>query len=296
MSKIAFIGLGNMGGPMASNLVKAGHEVHGFDVSADHLRQAEQYGVRHAESAVTAVSGADVVITMLPSATHVVDTVTAISPELKKGALIVDCSTIDPDSARAAHRLAGAVAAKCLDAPVSGGIGGAAAASLTFMVGGDEAAFAEGKPVLEAMGKRIVYCGGPGAGQSAKICNNMITGITMIAVSEAFALAERLGLSAQAMYDVAATSSGQCWALTSYCPEPGILPDVPSSKGYKAGFAAPLMLKDLRLAQQAALSSGASTPLGAHAAQIFTMFASRVPANRDFSSVIEFLKNRDLSA
>jgi 3-hydroxyisobutyrate dehydrogenase len=296
MSRITFIGLGNMGGPMASNLVKAGHEVHGFDISADHLRQAQLQGVREAKSLASAVRDADVVITMLPSATLVVDTITAILPDIEKGVLIVDCSTIDPDSARVTHRLAESVGAKCLDAPVSGGIGGAASASLTFMVGGDELAFVEGRPVLEAMGRRIVHCGGAGAGQSAKICNNMITGITMIAVSEAFALAERLGLSAQALYDVAATSSGQCWALTSYCPEPGILPDVPSSKGYKAGFAAPLMLKDLRLAQQAALSSGASTPLGAHAAQIYTMFAGRVPADRDFSGVIEFLKNRDLSA
>ncbi|MDB5592028.1 3-hydroxyisobutyrate dehydrogenase [Enterovirga sp.] len=293
MTRIAFIGLGNMGGPMAANLVKAGHAVRGYDLVAAHLAQAAEAGVSPADSAEACVRDAEVVITMLPAGKHVVEVVSGCLPAIPKGALIVDCSTIDPASARRVHEMAAAAGSPSLDAPVSGGITGAAAATLTFMVGGEEAAFAAGRPILEAMGKRVVLCGGAGAGQSAKICNNMIAGITMIGVSEAFVLAGKLGLSAQALFEVASTSSGQCWALTSYCPAPGILPGVPSSNGYKAGFAAPLMLKDLRLSQEAAASVGAATPLGARAAELYSQFTDRVPADRDFSGIIEFLAEAD---
>ncbi len=296
MTRIAFIGLGNMGVPMAANLVKAGHAVKGYDIVAANVARAAETGVAPAQSADDCVRKAEIVITMLPAGKHVVEVVRACLPAIPKGALIVDCSTIDPESARQVHRLAAEAGSPSLDAPVSGGMTGAEAATLTFMVGGEETAVASGKPILEAMGRRIVHCGGAGAGQSAKICNNMIAGIMMIAVSEAFVLAEKLGLSARALFDVASTSSGQSWALTSYCPSPGILPDVPSSKGYKAGFAAALMLKDLRLAQQAAQATGAATPLGAHAAQLYGLFADRVPADRDFSGIIEFLANADLGA
>src|ERR1700748_2944145 len=236
MAHIAFIGLGNMGGPMAANLVKAGHKVVAFDLVAASRDQAKADGAAVAESSVSSVKGADVVITMLPAGKHVVSVWNEVVPAMTKGALIVDCSTIDVESAREAHALAAKHGVGSVDAPVSGGTGGARAATLTFMCGGDEKSFAAAKPILEKMGKKIVHCGGPGAGQAAKICNNMILGISMIAVGEAFTLAEKLGLSHQALFDVASTSSGQCWALTSYCPGPGPVQTSPANNDYKPGF------------------------------------------------------------
>ena len=290
MSAIAFIGLGNMGGPMAANLVKAGHRVIGFDLAETLLQSAAANGVAIAASARQTVGDADVVVTMLPAGRHVVSVWSDILPAARPGVLFIDSSTIDVESARRAHEAAAAAGMSSLDAPVSGGVGGASAGTLTFMAGGSEAAFAAGKPILEAMGKRIVHCGGPGAGQAAKICNNMILGATMIATCEAFVLAEKLGLSAQALYDVASISSGQSWSLTSYCPVPGPVPASPANKDYKPGFAAALMLKDLRLAQEAAASAGAATPVGAQAAQLYALFAASGHAGDDFSGIINFLR------
>ncbi len=243
MTAIAFIGLGNMGGPMAANLVKAGHSVTGFDI-VDTLRaEATANGVATARSGREAVASADVIITMLPAGKHVLSAWDDILPAARRGALFVDCSTIDVDSARRAHKAAENAGIAALDAPVSGGVSGATAATLTFMCGGPDEAFAAAKPILEKMGKRIVHCGEAGAGQAAKICNNMILGATMIVTCEAFVLAEKLGLSPQALYDVASTSSGQSWSLTSYCPVPGPVPTSPANNDYKPGFAAALMLK-----------------------------------------------------
>src|SRR3982750_3453920 len=272
MATIAFIGLGNMGGPMAANLVKAGHKVVGFDLVKTSLDQAKADGASIADSAGAAVKSAEVVITMLPAGKHVVSVWSDILPSVANGALMIDCSTIDVESARQAHALAAEASVLSVDAPVSGGTGGAKGATLTFMCGGEEKAFGAAKPVLENMGKKIVHCGGAGAGQAAKICNNMILGISMIAVSEAFALAEKLGLSHQALFDVASTSSGQCWSLTTYCPVPGPVPTSPANNEYRPGFASSLMLKDLRLSQEAAQAAGAVTPLGAHAESIYENF------------------------
>jgi 3-hydroxyisobutyrate dehydrogenase len=290
MATIAFIGLGNMGGPMAANLVKAGHKVVGFDLVHSSLDQAKADGVTIAEGAAAAVEDAQVVITMLPAGKHVVSVWSEIIPSVAKGALMIDCSTIDVESARQAHGLAGKASVLSVDAPVSGGTGGAKGATLTFMAGGDAKAFAAAKPVLEAMGKKIVHCGGPGAGQAAKICNNMILGISMIAVGEAFALAEKLGLSHQALFDVSSTSSGQCWALTSYCPVPGPVPASPANNGYKPGFASALMVKDLTLAQDAAKASGAAAPLGKHAQEIYRAFDAAGNGGVDFSGVIQHVR------
>ena len=290
MSTIAFIGLGNMGGPMAGNLVKAGHEVLGVDLVAELREAARGAGVKIAASASEAAAHADVVVTMLPAGRHVLGVWGELTP--KAGALWIDSSTIDVESARKAHGLAQAKRALSVDAPVSGGVGGAKAGTLTFMCGGSEAAFASARPVLEQMGKRIVHCGDAGSGQAAKICNNMILGATMIATCEAFVLGEKLGLSHQALYDVASTSSGQSWSLTSYCPVPGPVPASPANNGYKPGFAAALMLKDLKLSQEAALASGANTPLGAAAAQLYALFNASGGAGADFSGIIEFLRGR----
>jgi 3-hydroxyisobutyrate dehydrogenase len=288
---IAFIGLGNMGGPMAANLVKAGHRVIGYDVSAAGCEGAKASGAAIAQSARDAVAEAEVAITMLPAGQHVLSVWTEIVPAVKSGAL--DCSTIDLNNARKAHTLAAAHGRASLDAPVSGGVAGAQAATLTFMTGGTRQAFAEAEPILATMGKRVVHCGEAGAGQAAKICNNMMLGISMIGVAEAFILAEKIGLSHQALFDVASTSSGQCWSLTSYCPVPGLVPTSPANYGYKPGFAAALMLKDLRLAQEAALASGATTPLGAEAAQIYALFAGGGHADEDFSGVINFVRGHN---
>jgi 3-hydroxyisobutyrate dehydrogenase len=289
MTSIAFIGLGNMGGPMAVNLARAGHGVSGFDL-APAGPEIMAAGVCIAKSAAEAVKDADVVVTMLPAGRHVRAVWADVLPAAKPGSLLIDCSTIDVDSARAVHGLAEKAGMLSLDAPVSGGTGGAKAATLTFMCGGADAAFATARPVLEAMGKRIVHCGEAGAGQAAKICNNMILGISMIGVSEAFVLAEKLGLSHQALFDVASTSSGQCWSLTTYCPVPGPVPTSPANNGYKPGFAADLMLKDLKLAQEAALSAGAATPMGAAAAQIYALLAASGGGGEDFSGVVRFLR------
>ena len=290
MNSIAFIGLGNMGGPMAANLVKAGHNVTGYDLSVISCDGAKAAGVTIAASAATAVEQADIIITMLPAGKHVRAVWTELLPVARKGALFMDCSTVDVEAARAVHALAESAGMASLDAPVSGGTGGAQGATLTFMVGGADKAFAAGKPVLEAMGRKIVHCGGPGAGQATKICNNMILGISMIGVSEAFVLAEKLGLAHQALFDVASTSSGQCWSLTSYCPVPGPVPTSPANQGYKPGFAADLMLKDMRLSQEAAMLCGAATPMGAAALQLYTLFQAAGHGGDDFSGIIQFIR------
>lgn len=290
---IAFIGLGNMGGPMAANLVKAGHRVQGFDLVEASRAAAAANGVEISATAADAAAGAGIVITMLPAGKHVIPVWSELAGEVTAGTLMIDCSTIDVDSARGAHALAAAAQCPSLDAPVSGGTSGAAGGTLTFMVGGSGDAFARGEPVLQKMGKRIVHCGEAGTGQAAKICNNMILGISMIGVGEAFVLAEKLGLSHQALFDVASTSSGQCWSLTSYCPVPGPVPASPANNGYKPGFAAALMLKDLRLSQEAALASGATTPLGAEAAQIYGLFEKLGHGGEDFSAIINLLRGPD---
>ena len=292
MSSIGFIGLGNMGGPMAANLVKTGGHVLGFDVVPASREASAKDGVQIAANARAAVEAADVVVTMLPAGEHVLAVWDDIVPVARQGTLFIDCSTIDVASARKAHALAAASGIATLDAPVSGGVGGAKAATLTFMVGGSTHAFERGKPVLEQMGKRIVHCGEAGNGQVAKICNNMILGISMIGVSEAFVLGERLGLSHQALFDVASASSGQCWSLTSYCPVPGPVPASPANNHYRPGFAAALMLKDLKLARAAAESVKAHTALGGHAAQIYEEMAQRGHSGDDFSGIINLVREQ----
>jgi 3-hydroxyisobutyrate dehydrogenase len=290
MTTIAFIGLGNMGNPMAANLVKAGYAVHGFDLIPENLANAKEHGVVVMANAVAAVKEADVVITMLPAGKHVLSVYEDIVPKAKKGALFIDSSTIDVESARKAHAIAARHKLLSIDAPVSGGTGGAAAGTLTFLAGGAKEAFAKAEPILKPMAGRIVHCGDDGAGQAAKICNNMILGISMIGVAEAFVLAEKLGLSHQALFDVASNSSGQCWSLTTYCPVPGPVPTSPANNGYRPGFAAALMLKDLKLSQEAAQSAGAVTPLGAEAAQLYALFNAQGHAAADFSGIINFLR------
>jgi 3-hydroxyisobutyrate dehydrogenase len=296
MSPIAFIGLGHMGGPMAANLVKAGHAVRGFDLSAPSLELARANGVSTVASIAEAVSGAGLVITMLPAGAHVLSVWRELVAIVPAGTLLIDCSTIDMDSARKAHALAKAHGCPALDAPVSGGTGGASAGTLTFMVGGDAAVLAGAMPLFEAMGKRIIHCGDASAGQAAKICNNMILGISMIAVGEAFVLGERLGLSHQALFDVASVSSGQCWSLTTYCPVPGPVPASPANHDYEPGFAAALMLKDLKLSQAAAEDTGAATPLGAKAALLYQLFADEGFGAKDFSAIINLLRDRPAPA
>jgi len=292
MAAIGFIGLGNMGGPMAANLVRAGHSVRGFDLSPACSEAAARTGVAVAGDIAEAVGGADCVITMLPAGKHVLEVFRTLAGSASPDALLIDCSTIDVESARRAHDLASGSGMACLDAPVSGGTGGAAAGTLTFMVGGEADAFARGETILAGMGRKIVHCGAAGAGQAAKICNNMILGIAMIAVSEAFVLGETLGLSHQALFDVASTSSGQCWSLTTYCPVPGPVPTSPANRDYQPGFAVALMLKDLRLAQAAAHAAGADTALGAHAAEIYGALAEAGQGNADFSAVIRAIRDR----
>ncbi|PLP60575.1 3-hydroxyisobutyrate dehydrogenase [Mesorhizobium loti] len=290
MTTIAFIGLGNMGNPMAANLVKAGHKVVGFDLVPENLALAREHGLILAEDGPSAVKEAEVVVTMLPAGKHVLSVYGEIAPWAPKGALFIDSSTIDVESARKAHAIARENGLSSIDAPVSGGTGGAAAGTLTFMAGGSKEAFALAEPVLQPMAGRIVHCGEDGAGQAAKICNNMILGISMIGVAEAFVLGEKLGLSHQALFDVASTSSGQCWSLTSYCPVPGPVPASPANRDYKPGFAAALMLKDLKLSQEAAQAAGAATPLGAEAAQLYSLFNAQGGGGADFSGIINFLR------
>lgn len=293
MSKIAFIGLGNMGNPMAGNLVKAGHEVLGYDLVPDNLKAAGDRGVTIMASAAAAVKNVDVVITMLPAGKHVLSVYGDIVAEADPGTLFIDSSTIDVASARQAHQLASEAGMLSIDAPVSGGVGGAEAGTLTFMAGGSADAFAKAEPILDPIAGRVVHCGDGGNGQAAKICNNMILGISMIAAGEAFVLAEKLGLSHQALFDVASTSSGQCWSINTYCPVPGPVPASPANNDYKPGFAAALMLKDLKLAQEAAQSAGAVTPMGAEATQLYALFNAQGHGDTDFSGIIRFLRGEN---
>ncbi len=296
MRKIGFVGLGNMGAPMATNLVKAGYEVHGYDLAPENVDAATRAGIVPAASVAAVVEKAEAVVTMLPAGAHVLNVWRNFLPHAEPGTLLIDCSTIDVASARQAHDLARARGCLSVDAPVSGGTGGAIAGTLTFMCGGDEDAVGRARPMLEAMGRKVVHCGTGGNGQAAKICNNMILGISMIAVSEAFVLGEKLGLSHQALFDVASTSSGQCWSLTTYCPVPGPVPTSPANHEYKAGFAAALMLKDLRLARDAADSTGTATQLGAEAARLYTAFAETGRGGADFSGIVEFVRSRSKSS
>jgi 3-hydroxyisobutyrate dehydrogenase len=293
MSTIAFIGLGNMGLPMAQNLIKAGHTVRGFDVTAAAVEDLTTGGGTAAHSIAEACTGADVVITMLPAGEHVSEVYLAadgVLASVEADALLIDCSTIDVETARAIAAAAAERGLDMIDAPVSGGVTGAQAATLTFMVGGPETAFARALPLLEAMGKTIVHAGGAGNGQAAKICNNMVLGASMIVVSEAFLLAEKLGHDAQKLFDISSKSSGQCWSMTSYCPVPGPVPSSPANRDYKAGFSAAMMLKDLKLAQAAAKASHARTPLGAGAAAVYEQFVENADPGVDFSGIIRFLR------
>jgi len=292
MTRIAFLGLGHMGLPMAVNLTKAGHDVHGFDLMPAAVDAAQAAGIPIASSGADAVTDADVVITMFPAGKHVI---VAYRDELlaaaKPGTLFIESSTIAVDEAQTAHQLAIDAGHRSVDAPVSGGVVGAEAGTLAFMVGGSDADFAAALPLLEAMGKRIVHCGGPGLGQAAKVCNNMILGISQIAVAEAFVLAERLGLEHQAMYDVVSQASGQCWALTTNCPVPGPVPTSPANRDYQPGFAGALMAKDLGLALQAIEQTQTDARLGRLAQQLYAAFADGDGAARDFSGIITDIRS-----
>ena len=286
--KIAFIGLGNMGAPMAANLVKAGHEVTGFDTQAP-----MPDGVVAAISAAGAVKEAEVVITMLPNGAILRAVAEQVIPSMQPGAVLCDCSTVDVDSARAVADQAVKAGLLAVDAPVSGGVGGAAAGTLTFMAGGSDKAFAIVQPLFEVMGQKAVHCGPSGNGQAAKICNNMILGVTMIATCEAFALADKLGLDRQKMFDVVSTSSGYSWTMNAYCPAPGVGPTSPADNGYKPGFAAELMLKDLRLSQQAAETADADTPMGQLAAALYETFVEAENGRgMDFSAMLPRFEKR----
>ncbi|HEU4660025.1 MAG TPA: 3-hydroxyisobutyrate dehydrogenase [Pseudolabrys sp.] len=293
MARIGFIGLGNMGLPMAQNLLKAGHQVEGVDVNPAAVADLAAVGGVSVETVKIAAARADVIITMLPSGKEVREVYlgsNGIIENANEGTLLIDCSTIDVETARAVAAEAEQRRLMMLDAPVSGGTGGAAAGTLTFMVGGSTQAFTRAESILQKMGKTIVHAGGAGNGQAAKICNNMILGISMIAVSEAFVLAERLGLDHQKLFDISSKSSGQCWSLTSYCPVPGPVPTSPANRDYQAGFTAAMMLKDLRLSQEAARASGARTALGAEAANIYSRYVESGEGARDFSGIIRFVR------
>ncbi|KRW95900.1 3-hydroxyisobutyrate dehydrogenase [Paracoccus sp. MKU1] len=286
--KIGFIGLGNMGGPMAANLARAGHAVAGFDLAAPMPE-----GVGRAASAAEAAKSAEVVITMLPNGAILRAVADEIVPAMAAGAVFCDCSTVDVDSARAVAAQARAAGLGALDAPVSGGVGGATAGTLTFMVGGSAEAFDKVKPLFDIMGQKAVHCGAAGAGQAAKICNNMILGVTMIATCEAFALADKLGLDRQKMFDVVSTSSGYSWSMNAYCPAPGVGPQSPADNGYRPGFAAELMLKDLRLSQQAAEAADADTPMGELAAALYARFVENENGKgKDFSAMLPRFEGR----
>jgi 3-hydroxyisobutyrate dehydrogenase len=293
MSRIGFVGLGNMGLPMAVNLLKAGHQVEGVDLNPASVAKLKEAGGVSVEFAKVAAARADVVITMLPAGKQVREVYlgpNGIIENANPGTLLIDCSTIDVETARAVASAAEAKDLMMLDAPVSGGVGGATAGTLTFMVGGSARAFTRAESILQKMGKTIVHAGGAGNGQAAKICNNMILGISMIAVSEAFVLAEKLGLDHQKLFDISSKSSGQCWSMTSYCPVPGPVPASPANRDYAPGFTAAMMLKDLRLAQDAAKSAGAKTELGAGAERIYSAYADSGEAGRDFSGIIQFVR------
>lgn len=291
MAIIAFIGLGNMGSGMCANLVKAGHEVRAFDLSAEAVKRAEGAGARGAKSAAEAVSGADAIVTMLPAGKHVRAVYEGeIFDAPQPGTVIMDCSTIDVATARSVGEAAAAKGFLFVDAPVSGGVAAADAGTLTFMVGGPEAAFAKAAPFLSNMGKAVIHAGDAGTGQAAKICNNMLLGITMIGTCEAFALAERLGLDQQRFFDIASKASGQSWSMTSYCPVPGPVETSPANRGYTPGFATAMMLKDLKLAMDAAATSGASTPLGAQAEALYALFDNMGGGSSDFSAIYKLLQ------
>ncbi len=287
---IAFIGLGNMGGGMAANLVKAGHDVLAFDLSPEAQARARDHGCRIAASAREAALEAQVVVTMLPNGA-IIDAVYTgdILGHAPAGALLIDCSTIDVATARKVADAAQAAGYGAVDAPVSGGIAAANAGTLTFMVGGSAADFAKAEPVLSAMGKAVIHAGGAGAGQAAKICNNMLLGASMVATCETFALAQRLGLDLQTFYDIASKASGQCWSMTSYCPVPGVGPETPADRNYQGGFATALMLKDLNLAMAAAQDAGAPVPMGHRAAELYAAFAEEGHGGEDFSAIIKTL-------
>jgi 3-hydroxyisobutyrate dehydrogenase len=293
MARIGFIGLGNMGLPMAQNLLKARHAVSGFDLSEYSTDRLAADGATAARSVAAACKDAEIVITMLPAGAQVREVYLrndGVLAGVPPGTLLVDSSTIDVDTAREVAQAAADKGLAMIDAPVSGGVTGAQAATLTFMVGGPDDAFARARPVLEKMGKTIVHAGGAGNGQAAKICNNMILGASMIVVSEAFLLAEKLGLDAQKLFDISSKSSGQCWSMTSYCPVPGPVPASPANRGYKAGFTAAMMLKDLKLAQDAARATRATTPLGAGAAAVYEQFVESGDGDVDFSGIIRYLQ------
>ena len=291
MARVAFIGLGNMGGGMAANLARAGHDVRAFDLSAEALDKAKAAGCLPADSAADAIAGAEAVVTMLPAGKHV-EAVYAESvfAHADVGAILIDCSTIDVATAKRVAESAQARGLTAVDAPVSGGIAAANAGTLTFMVGGTAAGYERAEPFLAQMGKAVIHAGTAGAGQAAKICNNMLLGAEMIATCEAFALAEKLGLDLQKFYDIASVSSGQSWSMTSYCPVPGVGPETPADRGYQGGFAAALMLKDLTLAMEAAESVDASTPMGATAAELYAEFVEAGHGGTDFSGIIETLR------
>jgi 3-hydroxyisobutyrate dehydrogenase len=292
MAKIAFIGLGHMGGGMAPNLAKAGHEVRAFDLSADALRRAVAKGCSEAESAAEACKDAEAVITMLPAGQHVSlvyrETVFISAP---KTAILIDCSTIDVTTARTLEDEAAFAGFAMVDAPVSGGIAAAEGGTLTFMVGGSDDGFEKARPLLENMGKAVIHAGGPGSGQAAKICNNMLLGATMAATCETFVLAQKLGLNLQTFFDIASKASGQSWSMTSYCPVPGVGPETPADRGYEGGFAAALMLKDLKLAMEAAQGAGAYTPMGGEAEELYQRFVDLGGGEKDFSGIIQMIDN-----
>ncbi len=290
MARVAFIGLGNMGGGMAANLAKAGHEVVAFDLSKDALARAAANGCTIADSAEQAVADADAVVTMLPAGKHVAEVYrTNLLRNAPKTAILIDCSTIDVATAKAVEAEAQTAGYTMVDAPVSGGIAAAEGGTLTFMVGGSSEGFEQARPFLEAMGKAVIHAGDAGAGQAAKICNNMLLGATMAATAEAFVLAQKLGLDLQTFYDISSKASGQSWSMTSYCPVPGIGPDTPADRNYDGGFAAALMLKDLQLAMAAAAEAGAYTPMGGEAAELYQRFVDRGGAAKDFSALIKMI-------
>lgn len=292
MAKIGFIGLGNMGGPMAANLIKAGHALKVFDLSESAVAKATEAGAIKASTVAEAAKNVEFVVTVLPAGKHVLsvyDGPDGVIANAGAGTLLIDSSTIEVDAARKAAELAKAKGLGAVDAPISGGVAGAAAGTLTFMVGGDDDDFDRAKPVLEGMGSNIIHAGASGAGQAAKICNNMVLGVSMIAVSEAFMLAKRLGLDAQKLFDISSKASGQCWSLTSYCPVPGPVPTSPANRDYQAGFAVDMMLKDLKLAQQAAASAGATTPMGALAESLYALYSNSGNGGMDFSAIVKML-------
>jgi 3-hydroxyisobutyrate dehydrogenase len=292
MATIGFIGLGNMGGPMAENLLKAGHDLRVFDLAQDSVDKAVAAGADAAADIADAVKDVEVVITMLPAGPHVRSVMQdgGALANAGKGTLFIECSTIDVDTARAMHKAAADAGMEMVDAPVSGGTAGAAAATLTFMVGGTEAAYERARPICEKMGKAVIHAGGAGNGQAAKICNNMILGVTMIGVCEALVLAEKLGLDHQKLFDISSQSSGSCWSLNTYCPVPGPVPASPANNDYNPGFAAAMMEKDLKLAQAAAQSTGAATPMGAAALALYGLFLNSGQGEKDFSGIIRMIR------